>query len=92
MAFSGIVNFEFHAKPSVAFSKEGRLRLVIVVVDYATIIVAAMACVASGLVAVLVQIIGIIMEQDSATVFTGSVIAIIATLAKGCCIVAGIII
>lgn len=88
VVFSGTVNLQFYSKVPVALTEELRFRLVVIVVDFPGAGVVAMASVAPGFIVIIV--VGIILKDDPAAVFTGGVVAIKAGLAQVGIFVAGV--
>ena len=90
VVFAGTVNFQFHPKVPAALAKELRFRLVVIVVDFPDAGVVAVAGVAPGFIVIAIIVVGIILKDDPATVFTGGVVAIKAGLAQVGIFVAGV--
>ena len=90
IVFSGTVDFQLHPKVPASLAEELRFRLVVIIVDFSGAGVVAVAGVAPGLVIIVIVVIGIILKDDPAAVFTGGVVAIKAGLAQVGVFVAGV--
>ena len=82
VVLSGAVNLQLHPEVPAALAEELRFRLIVVVVDFPGTGVAAVAGVAPGLIVIVIIVVGIILEDDPAAVFTGCVVAVKAGLAQ----------
>ena len=80
----GIVDFQLHTKVPISVPVEDRVRLIVVILDYAMFSMPAMAAVASCRIIVFILIIGIVLMDCSAAVHTGRVVPVIASAAQRC--------
>ena len=87
-----IVNFQFHAKEAIPVTQKNWLRFIVIVVDCLMSSMTAMAGVATGIIIVLVQIIGIVLLDRSSTVYSTGIMPVIARLAQGRVTIPGIVI
>ena len=90
VVLSGTVDLQLHPEVPAALTEELRFRLVVIVVDFPGTGVVTVAGVAPGLIVIVVIVVGVILKNDPAAVFTGGVVAIKAGLAQVGIFVAGV--
>ena len=89
VVFSGAVNLQLHPEVPAALTEELRFRLVVIVVYLSGAGVVAVAGVAPGPIVLVILVVGVILKDDAAAVFSGGVVGIKTGLAPMGIFVAG---